>query len=718
LTVQFLTSDQGLPSRTEAIRDGLNIIQLNLVDPAGQIVWSTDAALVGISERGITGYREAAAGTVSSQLLDRVELVQSDGSLATVDVVLTHLPVRATAQGEIIGVMEVYRNVSDNLLLQVNDIKAAVVWTTVAVMGGLILVFLSFMGAADITIYRSSRREMALVEAQLDERKRIGVELQQARDDALEASRAKSEFLASMSHEIRTPMNAIIGMADLLGETPLNHDQQEYVRVFRTAGETLLDIINDILDLSKVESGQLELEKVDFELDSLVENTAEFFAIRAHEKGFELNCHVKPDLPGTLIGDPVRLRQVITNLLSNAIKFTERGEVVLKVESDPNGQGPGDLLFQVSDSGVGIPENKREAIFESFTQADSSTTREYGGTGLGLAICRRLVELMGGRIWVESVVGQGSTFFFTARFGVQTRPDRRALSWESLKGVRTLIVDDNATNRLILVETLGAWGARPTAVSDGYQGLAELSRAKDSGEPYQLLLVDRRMPGMDGFGVAESIKEELGIADMTIMMLTSDNRSEDISQCQELGISRYLIKPVKRAELLKAITNALSGTSRPLTEPQPMMFRTPEVEDQRPLSILLVEDTKDNRLLIQSYLKKTPYRIEIAENGAVAVEKYTAGNFDLVLMDVQMPIMDGYTATALIRKWEQEVGRDPRPIIALTAHALKEDEQKSIDAGCTAHVTKPVKKVPLMEAIYLHTNGQYTNGQRVNGVAV
>ena len=558
LTIDFLTSPQGLPAHVPAISEGLGLLQLNLVDLEGNTLWSTADEPAGLGERARGGFQAATGGTVSSQLLENLELGLADGATDTVDVVLAYLPVRATPEGGIIAVLEIYRNVSGNVLLQVNQIKSAVVWTTVAVMGGLILVFLSFMGTADITIYRSSRREMALVEAQLEERKRIGEELQQARDDALEASRAKSEFLASMSHEIRTPMNAIIGMADLLSETPLNHDQQEYVRVFRTAGETLLDIINDILDLSKVESGQLTLERVDFDLDELVENTAEFFAIRSHEKGFELNCHVKPNLPSTLIGDPVRLRQVVTNLLSNAVKFTAKGEVVLKVESDPESDDPGHLLFQVSDSGVGIPADKIDAIFESFTQADSSTTREYGGTGLGLAICSRLVEMMGGRIWVESEMGRGSTFFFTAQFGVQDNPDRRALSWDSLVGVKTLIVDDNATNRLILTETLGAWGAVTTAVDDGFQGIEALSQAKAVNAPFELLLVDRRMPGMDGFGVAESIKEDLGIADMTIMMLTSDNRSEVISQCEQLGISRYLIKPVKRSELLKAITNALA----------------------------------------------------------------------------------------------------------------------------------------------------------------
>ena len=535
---------------------------------------------------------------------------------------------------------------------------------------------------------------------EIAERQRTEKELQRAREAALEASRAKSDFLASMSHEIRTPMNAIIGMAEVLSETTLTPEQQEYVRLFQTAGETLVEIINDILDLSKVEAGQLHLENVDFDLEELVENTAEFFAIRAHGKSIELNCHVKPHLPTALVGDPVRLRQVITNLLSNAIKFTEKGEVTLHIDNYAEAKEPGFLLFRVSDTGTGIPPEKMGSIFDSFTQADSSTTREYGGTGLGLAICRRLVEMMGGCIWVESEVGQGSTFNFTAK--LETREPLRKLPALPLEGVnelRVLIVDDNATNRLILSEILAVWGASVTAIEDGCRGLGELDRAKKENQPYQLLLLDRRMPGMDGFEVAERVKRDLGIVDITIMMLTSDNRSQDITRCQELGILRYLIKPVKRSELLQAITSGL-GLFQVPTEEFPQVAGPAIFEDDRSLQILLVEDSYANCAVIQSYLKKTPYQIEIAENGKIAVDKFKNRRYDLVLMDMQMPVMDGYTATKMIRQWENEQGVNPTPIIALTAHALKEYEQRSYDVGCTAHVTKPVKKALLMETIY------------------
>ncbi|MEO8305432.1 MAG: response regulator [Betaproteobacteria bacterium] len=556
------------------------------------------------------------------------------------------------------------------------------------------------------TFYDRDRKLQGVFAAARDvtERKRLDGALEEAKKAAEDANSAKSDFLARMSHEIRTPMNAIVGMADLLWETSLASEQREYVRIFRKAGSQLLDLINDILDLSKVESGHLTLESLDFDLGEVLDKTLEIMAIRAHEKGLELALRIAPEVSTALVGDPARLRQVLIDLVGNAIKFTEKGEVIVRVEADPEKNTAGALRFAVCDTGIGIPEEAREQIFAPYSQVDTSTTRKFGGTGLGLTISRRVVELMQGRIWVESSIGTGSTFYFTAQFAAGSKPMQRIPSGAmDLKDVKTLIIDDNSTNRLILREMLSRWGAVVTEAEGGEEGLTELLEAKQSDVPYALVLLDHRMPGVDGFQVAERIFQDPTMSGTTILMLTSENRAGDVARGRALGLAAYLVKPVKKADLLEAIQDARGGAvpaaERPATKPRGIPAGA------QPLRILLAEDSQDNVLLIQSYLKASGYSADVACNGAVALEKFISGTYDVVLMDVQMPVMDGYSATRRIRQWEAENRATPVPILALTAHALPGEVRKSLEAGCTVHLTKPIRMATLIGAIEEHTLG-------------
>jgi len=564
------------------------------------------------------------------------------------------------------------------------DVNQKSVYIAMFIGLGITLLLMALVRAKDLR-EKELRERNIVIELQVEKQTK---ELALARDQAVDGSRMKSDFLASMSHEIRTPLTAIIGMAELLSETKLSSDQDKYVKVFRKAGDTLLSLVNDILDLSKIEAEQLILEHIPFDLLDVIEESVEIYAIKAAENNIELISDFEPKSNMQRTGDPARLRQVILNLISNAIKFTKDGNILVMVQ----GSDSDEVQISVTDTGVGIPQEKLEAIFASFTQADSSTTREFGGTGLGLTISRRLVEMMNGRIWVESEVGTGSTFSFTANLPVNTSATNDDLPLAGfLKDKNVFVIDSNQHIRTKVCNMLHAFGAE----CDG----SEVFTAWDDSR-YQYVFLDHKILFKCNDEELEKIRQS-NLSDsgpVIIAMLDSVSLHQQINRIKELDLHAYLTKPIKQSELLHVFSNKAEMPVAHVSsddQQEPGLDETPGEEKR----ILLVEDNEDNRLLVKTYLKKLPYIIDEAENGKIAVDLYRNNTYNLIIMDVQMPVMDGHEATRVIRVLEAESGRPVTPIIALTAHAIKEEIDKCLTAGCDTHVGKPIKKSTLIGII-------------------
>jgi two-component system sensor histidine kinase/response regulator len=645
----------------------------SILESAGEGIFGVDAngavTFINASASELLGYdREELIGRRIHDLIHHTKL---DGSTYDVnDCPMNHAYTRGLSS-----------HVGDELLWRKDGTSFDVEYTAVPLRSGEQL-----LGA--VVVFRD-----------VTDRKLAEAELVRARREADDANRAKSEFLANMSHEIRTPMNGIIGMTELALDTELTPEQRDYLATVKSSADALLSLINDILDFSKIEAGKLELDPIDFHLRDALADMLNTLAARAHGKGLELAYRVAPDVPDAVRGDVYRLRQVIVNLVGNAIKFTERGEIVVDVACPARRGDEIELQFSVRDTGIGIPADKIDAILRPFEQADLSTTRRYGGTGLGLSICVQLVELMGGRIEIESESGSGSTFRFSIVLAPGTpRTEReRVAGRDEIEDLNVLIVDDNDTNRRILVETLKNWRMHAVSADGGPDALAAIDRAANAGSGFDLVISDVNMPEMDGFDLFQKIRDRSQCSDVPVILLTSAARPGDIARCREIGIAAHLIKPVKQSLLLDAILD----TRVPPEESAPTVTEEAAVtSDVTSLQILLAEDNATNQKFAVRAIEKQGHSVVVAGDGRVAVDMWTNGSFDLILMDVHMPEMDGLQATARIREVEHASGDGRRtPIIAMTANAMKGDREACLEAGMDGYVSKPVRRDTLFAEI-------------------